>query len=313
MPRKRKYQTAAEKQRAYRARKRNAQALRSAPAQIDAPPLRYHGGKWRLANWIINQFPPHECYVEPYAGGASVLLNKPSSKVEVINDLNSDIITFFDVLRGRPDELIRAIELTPYSREMLDRARQPADDPLEKALRLYIRCWQSYGVSEGRWSSGWRYQRDYSRGSSIVINDWSRTEHLWAVAARLKRVFIEHDEALNVIARFDTPNTLFYVDPPYLKETRSRNWRGAAYPFEMTNEEHRTLAATLRMLRGMVVLSGYPSPLYDELYHDWTRLEKSTTTNGNNTAIECLWLSPNATALARLPLFESLSEEESPC
>lgn len=313
MGRKRKYTNAADRQRAYRQRqgrvKRNGEALQN-PAEaihIPTPPLRYHGGKWRLATWIIEQFPPHVCYVEPFCGGASVLFRKPPSVIEVINDLSLDIVTFFDVLRTNPEGLIRAIELTPHSREIHRLAYQPTPDPLEKALRFYIRCWQSFGTGEGKFT-GWRFQRDNQRGA-LIVDDWNRTEQLWAAARRLKGVSIEHDNALTVIRRYDTPKTLFYVDPPYVLETRYTTRRGdKGYQHEMTDADHRALAQILHTVQGMVILSGYDCPLYQELYPGWKRLEKPTTTNGNGYAIESLWLSPRTLELGRLPLFEGVGE-----
>src|SRR5258706_11196911 len=112
--------------------------------RIGHPPLRWLGGKWKLGNWIIDQFPPHVTYVEPFAGGASVLFQKTPSEIEVINDINGDIVNFFDILRGQTDDLIRAIWLTPFSRAIHLRSYQSTDDPLERALRFYVRCWQSF-------------------------------------------------------------------------------------------------------------------------------------------------------------------------
>ena len=280
------------------------------PAQgmpVSHPPLRYHGAKWRISKWIIDMFPPHECYVEPFCGGAAVLFNKIPSQIEVINDLNSDVVTFFDVLRSQPDAFIRAIELTPFSREVQESAHRAVDDPFQKALNLYIRCWQSYGVPTGKYNSGWRFQRTDTRGSSI-LGEWNRTDHLWHIAERLKSVFIEHDDASRVIKRFDGSKTLFYIDPPYPIDVRTGNWAGKAYSDEMTDDDHRELAKLLHAVEGMVFLSGYQCPLYEELYSGWTRLEKTTTTNGNNQAIESLWLSPAAVAINRLPLFELLEK-----
>ncbi|GIK63850.1 MAG: DNA methyltransferase [Chloroflexota bacterium] len=304
MGRPKKHDSPAAKQAAYRQRKkqkRNTQNVTK--TKITNPALRYHGGKFRMAPWIIKHFPEHTCYVEPFCGAASVLLRKPPSAYEVINDLNSDVVNFFDVLRDRTGELARAIELTPFSREMQLRAYEKAEDNLERVLRLYIRVWQSYGPSEGVYNTGWRYQIDNSRGGSKIVDEWSRLDNLYAVAARLKNVMIEHDDALNVIPRFDSSTTLFYVDPPYPHETRGR-WSGIAYVGEMSNDDHRKLAEVLRGVKGMVALSGYECDLYQELYPDWKRLEKSVTTNGNGQAVESLWLSPRCTAIEELPLWK---------
>jgi DNA adenine methylase len=302
----------AQKQSAYRQRqsraKRNGMALQihGEKLNIVSPPVRYYGGKWKVASWVIDQFPPHTSYVEPFCGAANILFRKNPSRFEVINDLNHNIVTFFDVLRSRPDELLSAIRLTPYSREEHRRAHddvplQHKDRELEVARRFYVRSRQSFGSGEGEYSTGWRFQRTDTRGGASVTEEWNRYEHLWAAAERLKAVQIESDTAINCIKRFDTPDTLFYVDPPYLFETRYSNEE--RYAHEMSNDDHRQLAALLRSVQGMVLLSGYKSALYDELYGDWRCISKSTTTNGNSEAEEFLWISPNADNVNRLPLF----------
>lgn len=301
MGRKRIYADDAAKQKAYRERKRNNLELRDC-YDITSPPLRYHGAKWRIADWVISNFPPHTAYIEPFCGGAGVLLQKPLSSFEVINDLDNNVINFFDVLRERPDDLIRAIELTPYARAELERARRPADDPLEKARRFYVLSWQQHHPGRMDKNTGWRVMYRNTRNWGVV-QDWNRTSHLYDVAARLKHVQIECRDALQVIEHYDTPKTLFYIDPPYMKETRSDNWGGRAYRFEMNDEDHQQLATLLHRVQGMVVLSGYPSVLYDELFRNWQRIERTTANVANQSVTECLWLNPNATSINHLPLF----------
>lgn len=294
--------------------KRNAQALQIAPneANISGPPVRYFGGKWKIASWIIEQFPPHVCYVEPFCGAANVLFRKAPSRFEVINDLNNDLVTFFDVLRSRPVELLRAIDLTPYSREEHRRAHdgvplQHPDRTLEIARRFYVRSRQSFGAGEGQYSTGWRFQRNDTRGGSSVTDEWNNLENLRAAVERLKSVQIESDTATACIKRFDAPGTLFYVDPPYLFETRYSNEK--RYAHEMSNDEHRDLAALLKTVQGMVIISGYKSDLYEELYEGWRCEEKSTTTNGNSKATELLWISPKIDEINKLPLFQGVSHD----
>lgn len=270
-----------------------------------SPPVRYSGGKWRIAPWIIENMPPHVAYVEPFCGGASILFSKSPSPVEVINDLNGEVVNFFRVLRERPGDLLMAVSLTPYSREELKIAYEPAEDMLEKARRFYVRSRQSFGSGEGEYSSGWRYQRDLKRGTS-VIREWNSLGHLAEAATRLKDVQIDCDDALNVIRRFDAPKTLFYVDPPYLMSSRYK--QEDIYAHEMDDNQHRELAQLLRGVQGMVLLSGYESDLYRELYPEWKLIKKSTKTNGNSQAEECLWISPNALKLENYPLFASAEE-----
>jgi DNA adenine methylase len=250
--------------------------------------LRYFGSKWRIAPWIISHFPPHICYVEPYSGAANVLLRKEPAHLEVLNDIDGEVINFFDVLRSRSAELIRAIVLTPFSRAEWRRSYQPCDDPLEKARRFYIRSWQSRGGK----ISGWRFQRSYHAKRNVC--DWNAVEHLWDVVQRLKLVQLECDEAIPVIQRFDTPQTLFYLDPTYLPGVKtSKN----SYRHEMTEADHVELAKVLRTIRGMAIISHYPAPLYREMYGNWLMVTKktradNTTKPGTEARVECLWLSP---------------------
>lgn len=257
--------------------------------EITSPPVRYTGGKWNLAPWIISHFPAHICYVEPFSGGASVLFRKNPSRVEVLNDMNQEILNFFDVLRDRADELIRAIELTPYSRAEHKRSQLPADDPLEQARRFYVRSQQSFSSGEGSRAIAWRLQiNDVS-----LVNRWNKTSHLWVVANRLKVVQLECDTAEAVINRFDDPNTLFYVDPPYVHSTRTAV---NDYAFEMTDDEHTALAKQLNAVEGMVVLSGYDCELYSDLYAGWKFVSTETDTVQKTKRVECLWINARAQA-----------------
>lgn len=264
---------------------------------ISSPPVRYVGGKWNLAPWIMSHF-PHEyrCYVETHAGGAGVFFRKQPSTAEVLNDRNGEIINFFDVLRQRRAELIESIELTPYSRVELQRAMDVSDDPLERARRFYIRSLQSFSNGEGERSLNWRFQIN----KDSLVNRWNKTSHLWACAQRLKSAQIECDTAENVIERFDDPNTLFYVDPPYVHSTRGED---RLYRFEMTDDDHCALAEQLKQVKGMVVLSGYDSDLYRDLYADWRMVSVETSTLRKTKASECLWLSPSIKAQRQMALF----------
>lgn len=253
------------------------------------PALRYFGGKWRIAPWIISYFPEHVSYVEPFCGAASVLLRKTPSKLETINDKDGEIVNFFGVLRTYPEQLIKAIELTPYSRSEYWNAYEPADDPIEQARRYYVRSWFGRGGMRKE-SGGWRFLKTNARGGSVV-DDWRRIGHLRQVVERLQAVQIENDDALTIIKRYDTPNTLFYADPPYVFSTRSERWK-TAYRYEMTDEEHCQLAEVLNRVKGMVILSGYQSALYENLYPGWKIVSKSTWKGNLKEALETLWINP---------------------
>lgn len=281
---------------------------------IERPALRYHGSKWNLAPWIIGHFPPHECYVEAFGGGAGVLLRKARSYLEVYNDLDGEVVNFFQVLRDRPDDLVRAITLTPYSLAEFHLSMEAAvDDPLENARRLYVRSFQGIAGPTAKWRSGWRRQKliTHTRAGAKQMTpaaiSFMTTEHLWLIAERMRGVQLDCEPALVVIERYDSPKTLFYLDPPYVADTRKR-YKRQAYRHEMTDEQHGELARAVHELDGMVLISGYRCKLYDDLYADWTRVDIEARTNSQKgTATESLWISPAAMA-KRLPLF-ALSEQ----
>ena len=269
---------------------------------FDTPLLKYFGGKWQMADFIIQLFPPHTSYIEPYCGGASVFLRKAPAVLEVLNDTNHDLINFFEMLRTRTDELVNALDLTPFSYEEYLRAYEPVEDPLERARRFYIRSWQSFGSGGSSHHSGWRRALSGKRFTS-PDRDWSRLDGLWLSAKRLKEAQIDCLDALDCIRRYDQIDALFYVDPPYVLKSRKRSQK--RYTHEMTDDDHRKLAEVLHQVKGMVILSGYPSELYQELYADWRHISKTNTTNGNSQSVEYVWISPN-TDRAREPLFNYL-------
>jgi len=260
----------------------------------DRPALRYYGGKWRIAPWIISHFPIHECYVEPYGGAASVLLRKPRSPIEVYNDLDGQVVAFFRTLRERPEELVRALHWTPWARHEYElcRGRDLLDDDLELARKFYVISWMGWGGGRARWRTGWRYQvraGSLWKPSSISFTE---LEHLYLIAERLRGVQIECRPALDVIQQYDAPTTLFYLDPPYLETVRSK-WADV-YEHEMSDDEHEELALIANSLRGMVIISGYPSGLYQLWYerYGWKRVETAARAGGGHARTEALWLSP---------------------
>lgn len=270
-------------------------------AQSVAPPamrpaLKYYGSKVALAGWLISHFPPHAHYCEPFGGGGAVLLAKEPSALETYNDLDDGVVTFFRVLRERPADLVRAIELTPFAKAEFELSYLPADDDLERARRFYVRSWQAR--SGGQWRAGWR--RVKNPAQNRTIDTWQPVDHLYAIAARLRRVQIEQDDALKVVRRYDRPDTLFYCDPPYPASTRGR-WAKTGYAVEMTDDDHRRLAETLHGVAGMVVLSGYDCDLYRELYPDWRSETRATTTDGGFSRVEVLWLNAAAARGGRQP------------
>lgn len=262
------------------------------------PILRWHGGKFRLADWIIGFFPPHSTYVEAYAGAASVLMAKAPVPAEMINDLDHAVVNVFRVLRD-PVASVRLrelLELTPFAREELRGAYEPTDDAVEAARRTIVLAFQGYGsdaVTRG-YTTGFRYSR--SNGRVLPSQEWKTWPSVIpAFTQRLKNVTVESADAVKMMFKLDRPDTLHYVDPPYLPETRSskyisRNKNG--YRHEMTRKDHVALLKALRGLEGMVVLSGYPSDLYDKSLKGWRRHQMETLADGARPRLEVVWINP---------------------
>jgi len=278
---------------------------------IARPALRYHGGKFRLASWIASFFPPHRIYVEPFGGGASVLLTKDRSYAEIYNDLDLEVVNLFRVLRdaAQAEQLARALHLTPFSREEFRDAYAETSDPVEGARRTLVRSFMGFGTTTLRHNrTGFRAKAN--RQTQPAQIDWTNyPAHVATFTERLRGVVIENRDALKVIAQQDTEGTLFYVDPPYPHETRSaiKSHNDKAYRHEMTTEDHQALAATLHSLKGMVVLSGYACELYDrQLFADWERHERVAMADGGRERVEVVWINPacaRALYLARGDLF----------
>lgn len=262
------------------------------------PLLRYHGGKWRLAPWIIANLPPHRVYVEPYGGAASVLLQKPHSYAEVYNDLDGEIVNLFRVVRERPGEMTRALLWTPFSREDYRLSFEATEDPLERARRTVIRSLMGFGSNSLNKSVKSGFRSNTYRSGRTPAHDWGHfPPTIRRVAKRLRSVVIENRPALEIIAQHDRPETCFYLDPPYVHDTRSAAMHGAhGYAHEMTNAQHEELHTAVRGLRGMVVLSGYRGALYEGLYADWPSVETDTTADGAKPRVEVLWFNAKAWA-----------------
>lgn len=261
---------------------------------VTRPVLRYHGGKWRLAPWIIGHFPAHRIYTEAYGGGASVLLRKPRSYAEVYNDLDGEIVSIFRVLRNpaQARELVRLVKLTPYAREEHELSYLVDGDPIEQARRTIYRSFAGFGSDGIKRQTGFR--GNVTRTGTTPALDWSRMPAaLEQVIERLRGVVVEHMPAVELLAKYDHAQAMHYVDPPYPHGTRGDDNR---YRHEMSDGDHRELAAVLRTLKGAVIVSGYACPLYDdELFAGWQRVERATHADGARDRTEVLWLSPGVT------------------
>lgn len=269
------------------------QRLENRAVEVIRPLVRWHGGKWLLAPWIISHFPQHRIYVEPFGGGGSVLLQKPRSYAEVYNDLDRRIVNLFSVMRdeAKARRLIRAVELTPFAREEFELSYIAApDDDIECARRLLVTCLMGFGTNAHGRKSGFR--SNSNRSGTTPAHDWRNyPSSLPAVIDRLRGVVVENRPAISVCLSHDSAETLHYLDPPYLPSVRDR---GRDYEHELSVEDHVELLGAIKSLRGMVVLSGYASVLYDDALAGWSRFEKRAFADGARERIEVLWLNPAA-------------------
>lgn len=269
--------------------------------------MRYHGGKWMLAPWLIDLFPPHRVYVEPFGGGASVLLRKHRSYAEVYNDLDGEVVNVFRVLRdpAMAETLKSALELTPFSRVEFLAAYQASDDPVECARRTIIKSFMGFGsasitsrgqvaTAEGmeKFKAPTGFRSNSNRSGTTPAHDWRNyPEGIPEYVERMRGVVIEQRNAADVIATHDSPDTLFYLDPPYVAETRDF---GSDYRHEMTAQDHRQLSEQLQNISGMAVISGYPSELYEELFSGWHRIERPHHSDGAGKRTEVIWMNDKA-------------------
>jgi DNA adenine methylase len=259
------------------------------------PILRYHGGKWRIAPWILSYIPKHKIYVELFGGGGSILLRKSRSYSELYNDLDGEIVNLFRVTRERGYELMEKLILTPYSREEFLLAYEPSNDPLEQARRTVIRSFMGFGSSaatQGKSTKGKKpstgFRTNTNRAGTTTAHDWANyPDALKGIIDRLRGVIIENRNALEIIPIHDTEQTVFYADPPYLPSVRDY---GKDYRYEMSIEDHIKLAEKLNRVKGAALISGYHSGLYEELYKGWVRREKKTYADGALPRTEVLWM-----------------------
>lgn len=295
-------------------------------------PIPWFGGKQRSAERIADLFPPHDVYVEVFGGGGSVLLTKPRTKLDVYNDRDNGLVTFFRALRDEPERLLALLELTPYSRTEYDICRTTwytIDDDIERARRFYVAASQSFGgmvqgsVEPGRadghrHDGGWK--RELSGHSGIVHRTgrgWggekfgrmhlsraasaaNRVDHIWRFVERLRYVQVDNLDWRDCLDRYDAPGVLFYLDPPYVPDTR----KSGGYSHELTLADHEELVGRLLELKGDVVISGYDTDVYVPLvfaggYHrvEWETICSASQIDAGDTRkarTEVLWLSDHS-------------------
>lgn len=258
---------------------------------MDRPVLRYFGGKFLLAPWIISNMPKHRVYVEPFGGAASVLMQKPRAHAEIYNDLDDRIVNVFRVFQNKESalELKRLLEMTPFSRKEFELSSEDSLNPIESARRTIIRSFMGFGadsVCEPSRATGFR--SNSNRSGTTPAHDWvNYSDCIPQFIDRLSGVVIESIDAFDGLRKFDSEDTLFYVDPPYVTDTRKRK---KAYRFEMDDRQHLSLIENLKSVKGMVMLSGYRSDIYDSI--GWKRIDRKAFADGANERVESIWINP---------------------
>lgn len=247
--------------------------------------LKYPGAKNRIADWICSYIPPHDVYLEPYAGSLAVLFAKKPARIETVNDLNQDVVNYFRVLRDYPNELICRIMNTPYARKEYDDAYNQTEDSVEKAVRFCIKCQMGFSCSN-RYKNGFRTGQQHN--SPNPAKSWSKLPDVLQMATeRLKQVQIECLPALELLQRYSTPDVFAYLDPPYLRQTRTQKY---LYSEEMSDLDHKELLELLLEFPGKILLSGYDNELYNTFLSGWNKVSRQTQAEGGISRTEVLWM-----------------------
>lgn len=259
--------------------------------------LIYFGGKWKSAKWIIQFFPKHDLYVEPFGGAASVLLQKTPAKMEIYNDLSSDVYNFFWVLRNKPTNLIKRISRTPFSREQFNKRFAHLKNP-NRVIRAWAFLYASYmgigGAPITNRKTG--YRGNTKRYETSIYTVWKGVpNNLIEVAERLRRVNIHNRDYAWILQQYDSKKTLFYIDPPYVHSTRKSK---VIYNKEMENHQQRELVNKVCNLQGYVILSGYDNKIYKSLEErGWKKFCRRSRDQRKNIKTECVVVAKNFFAI----------------
>ncbi len=249
---------------------------------MERPILDYYGGKFVLRNWIISNMPSHKIYVEPFGGGASVLLAKDPAKVEVYNDIDDEVVNFFQVVKNNGNEIHRRLSLTPYSRSEYLNSRNYYSCNIERAVNLVVRSFMGIGDSIHN-ASGFRNSKTSNTSPGKTFRNY--VDYFPDFIERLRPVIIENLDYKEIFKKYDSKDTLFYLDPPYLWGTRSKKH---SYGHEMSDEDHGKMIELIGELKGSVILSGYENEIYGKL--GFEKIERKTRTQKNEST-EVLWIS----------------------
>lgn len=249
--------------------------------------FKYPGSKWGIARWIIGFFPEHHSYLEPFAGSLAVLMNKPRSNIETVNDLDGNVVNLFEWIRRDPERLAHEIYWTPYSRKVYEDAfAWTPEDSLGKAVNFYIRLNMGHGFRTNGEKVGWKNDVQ-GRERAYAAQDWgSLPERIMQAAERLRGVQIENRPAVDVIERFNYPNVLTYIDPPYVLSTR----HGKQYRYELEDKGQNELLDVVLGHKGAMMLSGYDNELYNDRLKGWHREETECRSQVGSRKREVLWM-----------------------
>lgn len=263
--------------------------------------MRYHGGKWKLAPDIIRIMPAHKVYVELFGGSAAVMLRKQRMAAEVYNDIDGSIVNVFRVLQSvtATEELLRRLYFTPYARSEFDYAYAHPVDEIEWACKTIILSYFGFGTDAATRGCKTGFRANLSDLRALPSQHWAAwPDSLLAIASRMRGVLIENIDAINLVGRYDTEDTLFYADPPYVLSSRSSFMRssGNGFRHEMKDEDHAALASELCSAKGMVIISGYHTDLYRELYAGWHSIQVDSLAYSAKPRTEVLWINPAAHA-----------------
>lgn len=251
--------------------------------------LKYPGAKWAQSEWIISHFPPHHSYLEPFFGSGAVLFRKQRSRIETVNDLDGEVVNLFTWIRNDPERLSKEIYLTPYARDVYEKAfaeQHTETNSFRRAVNFYIRMMMGHGFRTTGEKVGWKNDVQ-GREAAYATRHWCQIpEMLFEATERLRGVQIENRPAIDLIRRFNFPNVLIYADPPYLLGTRARN----QYRYEMTDEEHIRLLEALKGHIGPALISAYPSDLYSDILRGWHFETRETLNQLSQKRTEVLWM-----------------------
>lgn len=263
--------------------------------------LKYPGAKWSIADWIIGFFPKHHSYLEPFFGSGGVFFKKAPSNIETVNDLDGDVVNLFQCIKSDPERLAHEVFFTPYSLQLYNATYDGTvpEDPFSRAAKFLIRCNMGHGFRIAGGRVGWKNDI-CGRERAYAAKAWADLPDVIVEAGeRLRGVQIESSPAAELIARFNSPDVLIYCDPPYVLSTRKG--KRAQYRYEMSDDDHMELLDVVKRHKGPVLISGYPSELYDSELSGWNKAYTTATDQLSQIKKEVLWM--NFEPLDQMKLF----------